>query len=243
MPVAKRNFSLRHGHDGAPAADVRKGPQSKRAVPSTINVEVADPNKKTTAGHLASASIMPSVDTMEFTDDTRAKTKSDPPRKSSSSRKRGRKSHHTLLDGDNPSAMEDVVGESKKRSRNRKRDRKERRKRRKENPKEDTAPKRSSRHAAAEGNYVGGSSHEKAAGPAHSLDAIDEKRSLIWSTLLGRRPVADDGDEMSKWLMDIMAVSDLKAPIHEARIRALLGHDPHNHDSVSSPSTLSLDDS
>lgn len=39
------------------------------------------------------------------------------------------------------------------------------------------------------------------------------KRQMLWAGLLGERPPHQDDENMSKWLMDVLAVSDLKAPI------------------------------
>ena len=40
------------------------------------------------------------------------------------------------------------------------------------------------------------------------------ERQTAWTNLLSRRPEDDDEDEMSRWLMQVMAVSDLKQPLH-----------------------------
>jgi hypothetical protein len=56
-----------------------------------------------------------------------------------------------------------------------------------------------------------------------------KKRLLIWANLLGERPLQQDDENMSKWLMNVLAVSDLKAPLKE--------------ELSSSPSSLSLEGS
>lgn len=48
---------------------------------------------------------------------------------------------------------------------------------------------------------------------AVSGDAISEKRQTRWMTLLAKRPSTKDGDSMSAWLMEVLAVSDLDTPL------------------------------
>jgi hypothetical protein len=42
---------------------------------------------------------------------------------------------------------------------------------------------------------------------------ISEDRQQRWATLLGKRPATKDGDSMSAWLMEVLAVSDLETPL------------------------------
>jgi hypothetical protein len=42
---------------------------------------------------------------------------------------------------------------------------------------------------------------------------FDKKRLLMWADLLGERPPQQDDDSMSRWLMNVLAVSDPKAPL------------------------------
>ena len=51
---------------------------------------------------------------------------------------------------------------------------------------------------------------------AKKLAKIDSKRHYAWETLLGSRPLTEDGDEMSSWLMQVLCLSDLKMPLQEA---------------------------
>jgi hypothetical protein len=44
-------------------------------------------------------------------------------------------------------------------------------------------------------------------------DKISEKRQKRWTSLLARRPSTKDGDSMSAWLMEVLAVSDLATPL------------------------------
>lgn len=44
-------------------------------------------------------------------------------------------------------------------------------------------------------------------------DKYTKKRLLVWAGLLGDRPPQKDDDGMAKWLMNVLAVSDLKVPI------------------------------
>lgn len=75
--------------------------------------------------------------------------------------------------------------------------------------------------------------HKKQRAPATQGD---EKRVYMWSSLLGQRPAKDDGDNMSKWLMNVLAVSDPKAPI-KAPPAPIAAPDEMS----SSPSSLSLE--
>ena len=43
-------------------------------------------------------------------------------------------------------------------------------------------------------------------------DEHTKKRILVWAGLLGERPSPKDDDSMAKWLMNVLAVSDPKAP-------------------------------
>eukprot|EP00522_Entomoneis_paludosa_P006611 CAMPEP_0172455234 /NCGR_PEP_ID=MMETSP1065-20121228/11965_1 /TAXON_ID=265537 /ORGANISM="Amphiprora paludosa, Strain CCMP125" /LENGTH=599 /DNA_ID=CAMNT_0013207693 /DNA_START=121 /DNA_END=1920 /DNA_ORIENTATION=- len=45
---------------------------------------------------------------------------------------------------------------------------------------------------------------------------INAERRERWGTLLGRRPATKDGDSMSSWLMEVLAVSDLDTPLKTA---------------------------
>lgn len=42
---------------------------------------------------------------------------------------------------------------------------------------------------------------------------ISEERRKRWITLLAKRPSTKDGDSMSGWLMEVLAVSDLETPL------------------------------
>lgn len=42
---------------------------------------------------------------------------------------------------------------------------------------------------------------------------ISPERVDRWATLLGRRPATKEGDMMSAWLMEVLAVSDLDTPL------------------------------
>lgn len=42
---------------------------------------------------------------------------------------------------------------------------------------------------------------------------ISEKRRERWMALLAKRPSTKDGESMSGWLMDVLAVSDLETPL------------------------------
>eukprot|EP00429_Kryptoperidinium_foliaceum_P088989 CAMPEP_0176198616 /NCGR_PEP_ID=MMETSP0121_2-20121125/8143_1 /TAXON_ID=160619 /ORGANISM="Kryptoperidinium foliaceum, Strain CCMP 1326" /LENGTH=575 /DNA_ID=CAMNT_0017537469 /DNA_START=36 /DNA_END=1764 /DNA_ORIENTATION=+ len=48
------------------------------------------------------------------------------------------------------------------------------------------------------------------------LARMDDERKDAWILLLGERPNTDQSDDMSAWLMKVMAVSDLKKPTTEA---------------------------
>lgn len=44
---------------------------------------------------------------------------------------------------------------------------------------------------------------------------ISESRQERWAQLLGKRPATKDGDSMSAWLMEVLAVSDLDTPLKD----------------------------
>jgi hypothetical protein len=71
---------------------------------------------------------------------------------------------------------------------------------------------------------------------------ISLTRQLRWATLLGKRPDAKDGDAMSEWLLDIMAVSDLKTPMKSAGTSSLTASSSNSLQDDSA-STLESDDS
>lgn len=62
------------------------------------------------------------------------------------------------------------------------------------------------------------------------LKTIPDSRLYMWANLLGQRPRKDDEDNMSKWLMSVLAVSDLKKPLKADK-----------EEMYSSPSSLSLE--
>ena len=69
-----------------------------------------------------------------------------------------------------------------------------------------------------------------------SDNKITDKRMSMWVNLLGKRPPSSQDDDMSKWLMNVMAVSDLKAP--------LTGEgDPSSSPSTLTPNELGSDSS
>ena len=47
----------------------------------------------------------------------------------------------------------------------------------------------------------------------HENPKISRERMERWASLLGRRPATKEGDMMSAWLMDVLAVSDLDTPL------------------------------
>ena len=44
-------------------------------------------------------------------------------------------------------------------------------------------------------------------------DKIDTERKQRWASLLAKRPSTKDGESMSNWLMEVLAVSDLDTPL------------------------------
>jgi hypothetical protein len=48
---------------------------------------------------------------------------------------------------------------------------------------------------------------------AASDTKISSDRKERWGSLLGKRPATKDGDSMSAWLMEVLAVSDLDTPL------------------------------
>jgi hypothetical protein len=60
-------------------------------------------------------------------------------------------------------------------------------------------------------------SHPAAAKPSDDSNDDDDKytkkRLLVWAGLLGARPPQKDDDSMAKWLMNVLAVSDLTVPV------------------------------
>jgi hypothetical protein len=64
---------------------------------------------------------------------------------------------------------------------------------------------------------------------AKAAKRISAQRLVLWSGLLGQRPLKHDGDNMSKWLMSVLAVSNLAAPLKEEK------------ELSSTPSSLSLE--
>lgn len=61
-----------------------------------------------------------------------------------------------------------------------------------------------------------------------ALDDIPPVRQLRWATLLGKRPDPDDADGMSAWLLEVMTVSDLKAPLGQFVSSSLTGSGESN---------------
>jgi hypothetical protein len=51
---------------------------------------------------------------------------------------------------------------------------------------------------------------------AASDTKISSDRKDRWGSLLGKRPATKDGDSMSAWLMEVLAVSDLDTPLKSA---------------------------
>jgi hypothetical protein len=49
--------------------------------------------------------------------------------------------------------------------------------------------------------------------PLPNESKISEERKRRWVTLLAKRPSTKDGDSMSGWLMEVLAVSDLETPL------------------------------
>jgi hypothetical protein len=66
---------------------------------------------------------------------------------------------------------------------------------------------------------------------AKAAKRISAQRLVLWSGLLGQRPLKHDEDNMSKWLMSVLAVSNLAAPLKEEK------------ELSSTPSSLSLESS
>jgi hypothetical protein len=60
-----------------------------------------------------------------------------------------------------------------------------------------------------------------ATGKEPPVDSISLTRQHRWATLLGKRPEASDADCMSAWLLEVMAVSDLKTPLKNAGTSSL----------------------
>lgn len=50
-------------------------------------------------------------------------------------------------------------------------------------------------------------------GIPHANPKINEERHQRWLSLLGKRPSTKDGELMSSWLMEVLAVSDLETPL------------------------------
>jgi hypothetical protein len=59
-------------------------------------------------------------------------------------------------------------------------------------------------------------------------DKISEKRQTRWVSLLARRPSTKDGDSMSAWLMEVLAVSDLATPLKaNPEVSATISQETH----------------
>jgi hypothetical protein len=52
--------------------------------------------------------------------------------------------------------------------------------------------------------------------------AVDVDRRLAWTELLANRPLSENGDEMSAWLMQVLAVSDSAKPLKSSEDTALV---------------------
>jgi hypothetical protein len=51
---------------------------------------------------------------------------------------------------------------------------------------------------------------------------VDAERQLAWTELLANRPLSENGDEMSAWLMQVLAVSDSAKPLNSSEEAALV---------------------
>jgi hypothetical protein len=59
-------------------------------------------------------------------------------------------------------------------------------------------------------------------------DKISEQRQKCWVSLLARRPSTKDGDSMSVWLMEVLAVSDLATPLKSSEeVSATISQETH----------------
>jgi hypothetical protein len=65
-----------------------------------------------------------------------------------------------------------------------------------------------------------------ATGKEPPVDSISLTRQHRWAALLGKRPEASDADCMSAWLLEVMAVSDLKTPLKNAGTSSLTASEP-----------------
>lgn len=64
----------------------------------------------------------------------------------------------------------------------------------------------------------------EAPAPVSESDAkISADRKDRWAALLGKRPATKDGDSMSAWLMEVLAVSDLDTPLKTMSGNPILG--------------------
>jgi hypothetical protein len=53
-------------------------------------------------------------------------------------------------------------------------------------------------------------------------DKITPARQNRWTSLLAKRPATKDGDSMSAWLMEVLAVSDLDTPLKPSEVAAAI---------------------
>lgn len=226
VPVAKRNFCLRHSHSD----DVLQPAKAyKKKVPATICVEI-DAKSPEKPRKMLSRSDRDDLQAGKATSEAQME-----PRKSTAKK---RKSRHNRSSRDSKVQVrsEGYVDETMSIRRNR-RDHQNRKKKR---SRRDVSEPPQYADSKLDSNVVNESSSSKQQKKKtkRAIEEIDDRRLLMWSSLLGKRPVVDNDDDMSKWLMKVMAISDFNAPLHDATMREF-GLD--DKDTSSSPSTLTVD--
>jgi hypothetical protein len=226
IPVAKRNFRLRHNH-----AEVSSQPpvETGMKIPSTICVAVDSTQgkpEKTTAAEADNpyyqySSDQDIVPAEASTEDKKRAAEAPGHHLDHVELERKKMRRETPIASGIPplAAADDVVAAAaaapKKSSHKKKRkDKKKHSKKRRDSSDRKTSEARlpPPPPVRQEGNFVDDLSLPNTKKP---LKEGEEKRLYMWATLLGSRPSRDAGDSMSKWLMNVLAVSDPTAPLKD----------------------------
>ena len=231
IPVAKRNFRLRHSH--VDTASQPPGPNEMK-IPSTIcvatdtarNSDLVGTRAAATRTHANNLYFQDNDD--EAKDHGRAEKHRHEDRHHRHRKESNKRRHQNSLDAAVDEAAEKKGHDS---------DRDKKKRKKKHSPTRQSLSARKAADALTQQdnggiNYFDDRSHQPKRPPNDSskrdaLKNVGEKRLYMWASLLGQRPNRDDEDTMSKWLMNVLAVSDPKAPLKD--------------DMSSSPFSLSLE--
>lgn len=219
IPVSKRNFRLRHHHIDSST----QRPSPDVMVPSSICVDVHTPRAsemsvardRAVPAHAGNTYYQSNED-QSVAEHGRVKNH----KRDSTGRHHKDSDKEKLYEAaDHAAATENIAnaGNSSKREKKKKKRHKKNfsSKRQKSSvPKVASLPPRQS----AEVTYVDDTNHQgmnvsNDVAKRDVLKSFGKNRLRMWASLLEQRPSKDDEDNMSKWLMNVLAVSDLKTPL------------------------------